>query len=502
MRPNLLEHAPVLIPLLFLGGAMVTVLAGMFREKMAQPFAVVVTGSAAVLAAFGLARVLSEGTQRYQLGGWPAIIGIELVFDPLSAFLALVICCVALLVLIHARRVVPDELPGKEMPFFAVSLLLCGGLTGIVLTGDLFNLYVFIEILSLSSYALLGVGTKRSPLSAFRYLVMGTTAGSFYLLGLGLIFMRTGTLNMIDLHAIMPSVIHQVPVQVGLAFIAIGLGLKAAVFPLHGWLPDAYTDGSTTATALIAPLGTKAALYAIIRFVYYMVGPEILTATDSVFPTLLAYAGAGAILWGSFMAMSQKELKRMLAYSSVAQVGYIALGIGLMSNYGLMGAVLHILNHAVMKACLFLVSGNLRRQVGHSYLPNIDSSVRRAMPWSMAAFCVAAISMIGLPPTAGFFSKWYLAVGTVEAGQWPLLAALLVSTLLNAVYFFRIFEQVYLRPAREGASGRAATGEVPPSMLIPTVVFAVLLLLLGIGNALIVSKVIDPMLAGLGMGAS
>ena len=502
MRPNLIDHAPVLIPLLFLGGAMVTILVGTFRQRFAQPFAVAITATASVLAAFGLARVLSEGTIRYQLGGWRPPIGIELVFDPLSAFLALVICCVALLVLIHARRVVPEELPGKETPFFAVSLLLVGGLTGIVLTGDLFNLYVFIEILSLSSYALLGVGSKRSPLSAFRYLVMGTTAGSFYLLGLGLIYMRTGTLNMIDLSQILPVVYEQVPVQVGLAFMAVGLGLKAAVWPLHGWLADAYTDGSSTATALIAPLGTKAALYAIIRITYYIIGPQLMTASDSVFPTLLAYAGAGAILWGSFMAMSQKELKRMLAYSSVAQVGYIALGIGLMSHYGLVGAVLHILNHAIMKACLFLVSGNLRREVGHSYLPNIDSSVRRAMPWSMAAFCVAAISMIGLPPTAGFFSKWYLAVGTVEAGQWPLLMALLVSTLLNAVYFFRVFEQVYLKPAREGASGRAAASEVPRSMLVPTVTFAVLLLILGLGNALIVSKVIDPMLAGIGWVAS
>ena len=157
--------------------------------------------------------------------------------------------------------------------------------------------------------------------------------------------------------------------------------------------------------------------------------------------TIVAYAGAAAIVWGSFMAMSQKELKRMLAYSSVAQVGYIALGIGLGSRYGLIGAVLHILNHACMKACLFLVTGNLRRNVGHSYLPNLDASVRREMPWSMAAFSIAAVSMIGLPPTAGFFSKWYLAKGALEQDRWILLATLLASTLMNAVYFVRIFEQ-------------------------------------------------------------
>jgi len=495
MRPDLLNHAPVLIILLFLGGAMIAVLGGIFRPRLAQPFAVAVTGCATLLSLFGLGRVLSEGAIRYQLGGWRPPIGIELIYDPLSAFLVVMICTVSLLVLVHARRVVPEELPGKEVPFFALSLMLIGGLCGIVLTGDLFNLYVFIEIVSLSSYALLGVGNKRSPLSAFRYLIMGTTAGSFYLLGLALIFMRTGTLNMTDLSEILPVVSAQVPIRVGLAFIFIGLGLKAAIFPLHGWLADAYTDGSSTATALIAPLGTKTALYALLRFVYFIVGPAYAGSLASV-GIVMAYAGAAAIVWGSFMAMSQKELKRMLAYSSVAQVGYIALGIGLGSRYGMIGAVLHILNHACMKACLFLVTGNLRRGVGHSYLPNLDASVRREMPWSMAAFCVAAISMIGLPPTAGFFSKWYLALGTVEAGQWPLLAALLVSTLLNAVYFFRIFEQVYLKPARAGGSGREARGEVPPSMLVPTLVFAALLLILGIGNAYIVTKFLEPVWAG------
>jgi multicomponent Na+:H+ antiporter subunit D len=389
---------------------------------------------------------------------------------------------------------VPAEIPGREVPFYAVSLLLLGGLCGIVLTGDLFNLYVFIEIVSLSSYALLGIGSKRAPLSAFRYLVMGTTAGSFYLLGLALIFMRTGTLNMADLATILPSISGDISIGVGIVFLLAGLALKSALFPLHGWMPDAYTDGSSTATALIAPIGTKSALYALLRVCYFVLGPVY--AADNHIADALAYAGAAAIVWGSFMAMGQKELKRMLAYSSVAQVGYIALGIGLMSPYGFIGAVLHILNHACMKACLFLVSGNLRRVVGHSYLPNLDASVRREMPWTMAGFSVAAISMIGLPPTAGFFSKWYLALGTVQQGKWLLLAALLVSTLMNAVYFVRIFEQVYLKPAREGGSGRSAAGEAPASMLVPTLVFAVLLLVLGIGNAVIVARILEPMLPG------
>ncbi|MHC4938534.1 MAG: complex I subunit 5 family protein [Planctomycetota bacterium] len=498
MHLDLLPHIPVIVPLLFLGGSMFVVLGTLRTPRAAQPVACAIAGLATLFCAGGLAHVLTTGSVRYYLAGWVPPIGIELVYDPLSAFLTLVMCGVGFLVLLHARRVVPAEIPGREVAFYAVSLLLLGGLCGIVLTGDLFNLYVFIEIVSLSSYALLGIGSKRAPLSAFRYLVMGTTAGSFYLLGLALIYMRTGTLNMADLAAILPTVSGEIPIGVGVVFLLMGLALKSALFPLHGWLPDAYTDGSSTATALIAPIGTKSALYAMLRVVYFILGPAFAVDATPI-ADVIAYAGGAAIIWGSFMAMGQKELKRMLAYSSVAQVGYIALGIGLMSPYGFIGAVLHILNHACMKACLFLVSGNLRRVVGHSYLPNLDASVRREMPWSMAAFSVAAVSMIGLPPTAGFFSKWYLALGTVEQGRWLLLATLLVSTLMNAVYFVRIFEQVYLKPAREGGSGRSAAGEAPSSMLAPTVAFAVLLLVFGFGNVILVAHVLEPMLPG-GLG--
>jgi len=492
---DLLPHAPALIPVLFLGGSMVVLLATLGAPRAAQPLACTFTAVATLVGAGGLLTVLGGGPIRYHLGGWPPPIGIELVYDALSAFLTLVMAGVGFLVLVHARRVVPAELPGRETAFFSVALLLLGGLCGIVLTGDLFNLYVFIEIVSLSSYALLGIGSKKAPLSAFRYLVMGTMAGSFYLLGLALIYMRTGTLNMADVAAILRALDGGIAVGVGVVLIVAGLALKSALFPLHGWLPDAYTDGSSTATALIAPLGTKSALYALLRVVFFVLAPAYAVPVGDV----LAWAGGAAIVWGSFMAMGQMELKRMLAYSSVAQVGYIALGIGLGSRYGFIGAVLHILNHACMKACLFLVSGNLRRVVGPSFLPNLDASVRREMPWSMAAFTVAAVSMIGLPPTAGFFSKWYLALGTVEQGRWILLAALLVSTLMNAVYFVRVFEQVYLKPAREGASGRRAAGEAPRSMLAPTLAFAALLLVLGVANAVLVDRVLQPMLPG-GLG--
>jgi multicomponent Na+:H+ antiporter subunit D len=200
------------------------------------------------------------------------------------------------------------------------------------------------------------------------------------------------------------------------------------------------------------------------------------------------------------MAICQKELKRMLAYSSVAQVGYIALGIGLASPLGFIGAVLHALNHACMKACLFFVSGSLRLRQGHSDISRMTNTLRQSMPWTAAAFSLAAISMIGLPPTAGFFSKWYLALGAIEQGHWIFLTVLLVSSLLNVVYFFRVMERIYLKPQQEGVVDAGtldiARNEAPASMLMPTLILATGLLALGLANAWIVTNVIMPMIPG------
>jgi multicomponent Na+:H+ antiporter subunit D len=472
---------------------------GRVSYSIAVASAVVSTGAAVA----GLRAVISSGTIRYQVGGWAPPIGIELVLDPLSAFLSVVIMSVALLVLIHSGRVVAQELPEKAAPFYSLALLLLGGLLGITITGDLFNLYVFLEISSLASYALLSIGDKRAPVSAFRYLILGSVGASFYLLGLGFMFMVTGSLNMADVASILPHVAGNEALLVGLVLMTLGLAVKMALFPMHGWLPDAYTYASSTATALIAPIGTKVAAYVLIRLFFYVLEPEFARG-EIALTAVIGYLGAAGVIWGSLLALAQSDLKRMLAYSSVGQIGYIALGIGLASPLGLIGAVLHTLNHAVMKGCLFLVSANFLTRLGHSNLDKLDDSTRLRMPWTAAAFTVAAISMIGLPPTAGFFSKWYLVLGSVEKSNWVFVTAIMLSSLLNAVYFFRVIERIYLR--RHAGSGigmgsanidgayAAARQEVAGSMLIPTLVLAVALLVLGIFNVWIVNSFINPMI--------
>lgn len=492
---------PVLIPAIFLFAAIIVPLAGSIRRSLAFYPALAASALAALFAGQSLVRVSGGNAISYHLSGWMPPMGIEYVLDSLSAFVCLVITSVAAAVVFYSRRIVAFETPDKAIPFYSLAMLFLMGLTGMVITGDFFNLYVFIEISALSGYALVSIGDKRAPVAAFRYLTLGTAGAAFYLTGVAFIYISTGTLNMADVSSIIHQVDNTLPVIMGLCFIVAGTGLKMALFPMHGWLPDAYSYASSSATALIAPIGTKVSAYVLLRVMFDVFEPSY---TAGVLPLaqLVGYLGAVGVIWGSILAICQKELKTMLAYSSVAQVGYIGIGIGLASPLGFIGAVLHILNHACMKACLFLISGNLRMRLGHSWIPKFENSLRISMPWTSAAFAIAAISMIGLPPTAGFFSKWYLALGSIEQGRWIFLAALLISSLLNAVYFFRILEKMYIRPQtsemleaqNQGSPPEWETREPPFSMLAPTLILAVSLLVLGVFNAWIVTTFIQDMI--------
>jgi multicomponent Na+:H+ antiporter subunit D len=464
----------------------------LWKPSTSQPLAVVGSGIASVLSLYGFLSYLQTGSIRYFFGGWEPPVGIEFVYDGLSGFFILVINTVAFFVLIHSRHVARTEYPGKEMPYFALAMLALLGFNGMILTGDLFNLYVFLEISSLASYGLIAIGSRPAPFAAFRYLIIGTAGGTLYLLGVGFLYTVTGTLNIIDMAAMLPSFATDTSVVAALVFMVVGIGVKAALFPLHGWLPDSYTFASSSSTALIAPIGTKVAAYILFRIVFYLFGVEL---TDAVAPitTVIGVLAAIGILYGSIMAIAQTEMKRMLAYSSVSQIGYIIMGLSLANPLGFAGALLHVLNHAVMKACLFLVAGNLRMKEGHSDISKFDDSYRKKYPWTMASFSVAAISMVGLPPLAGFFSKWYLALGTIDNENWLFLTVILVSSLLNAVYFFRILENVYMMNSKKDQkeASDAKKDEVPVSMLLPTSVLAIALFVIGFANAAIVAVLFD-----------
>jgi multicomponent Na+:H+ antiporter subunit D len=493
MMTILTNNSPVLIPLLFLATALLIPLAAMKRPWLAWPLTMLASILSVAIAVFNVFRVMNEGVIHYHLGNWEPPIGIEYVLDHLSAFVMLVINSVAFLVLLHAKKIVEKELPHKRVPYYAALVLMLCGFNGIVITGDLFNLYVFLEISSLSLYGLIASGEKKSPVAAFRYLIMGTIAASFYLLGIGFLYMETGSLNMADVRAILPSLLDLPAIVIALVLIVLGMGIKMALFPMHGWLPDAYTYAPSTSSAIIAPTGTKVGAYVLLRVMFFVFGVTFVSRTLPI-ARILTLLAAMAIIYGSIMAIAQKEMKRMLAYSSVAQIGYITLGIGLANPLGLIGAVLHVLNHAFMKGCLFLVAGNFRFKLGHSHIDKLNDSIRKKMPWTMAAFTAAALSMVGLPPLAGFFSKWYLALGTIKNSDWLLLVVILVSSLLNAVYFFRILEKVYMRPRNADSQEEETVikrEEVDASMLLPTLILAAGLIVLGLLNAFIVKGIIE-----------
>jgi multicomponent Na+:H+ antiporter subunit D len=484
-------HFPILVILTFFFAALAMPLAGLIHRRMPWILAVLASGLAIGLSLFSLARVLQDGPVRYEVGGWPPPIGIELVADPLSTFLTFVLTLIASVVLVHSREPVETELAGREMAFYAQAMLLLGGFVGMVATGDLFNLYVFLEISSLAGYALLGSAGPRSAAATFRYLLLGTIGASFYLLGLGFLFAQTGSLNMQDVESILAVTGLDPITTLALVFILVGIGIKMALVPLHQWLPDVYTSAPASSTALVAPLGTKVAAYVVIRLLYDVFPSEPLLAHVRALD-LLAVLGAVGVLWGSIMAIPQDNLKRMLAYSSVAQIGYIALGIGLGTAYGFIGAILHILNHACMKACLFLVSANLEAHGKGLEISSFDGTLRRELPLTSAGFTLAALSMIGLPPTAGFFSKWYLLLGSYQESRWIFVVVILSSSLLNAVYFFRVIERMYLGGPDATHAPVARLGST--WLTAPVVALAVGLVALGLANVLIVNQLIRPML--------
>ncbi|MBI2831326.1 MAG: monovalent cation/H+ antiporter subunit D family protein [Chloroflexi bacterium] len=490
-----MSAAPVLIIAPLLLFAFISILAGLWRTSLAYISAVVGGTLSLAAAVFGLFQVLTEGKLSYHLGGWPPPLGIEYVLDPLSAFMALIIVFVGLVVIVYPPKAGLYQVPQRAVPLHGMIMLLLAGLIGVVVTGDLFNLFVFLEIYSLSSYALIAIGGKHALVASFRYLMLGTVAGSFYLLGIGFIYFATGSLNMADVARLLPSLYASPAIIAAVALIFIGIGIKMALFPLHIWLPDAHSYAPSIIAAILASVQIEVAAYVLIRMLLSVFQLDYLRLQLPVMATV-GWCGAAGIIFGSVMAIAQRDFKRMLAYSTIAQIGYIGVGIGLANPLGIIGALLHILNHAFMKGCLFLVAGGIRHETGLREIPWFVGLGRR-MPLMMGAFAVAALSMVGIPPTAGFFSKWYLVRGSIEGGNWAFAVIIVASSLLTAVYFFRVIEKVFANPPPTSSTGTVQKCEPPPRILVPILILAVGVLVLGLSNAVIVTRVLEQVVAPL-----
>ncbi len=403
--------------------------------------------TAASLMSFAIAleltgMVAGGGTITYQMGSWPAPYGIALEIDSFSALLLLVITGASTLALAGGRASLDAQIRSDRQPYyFAAWLLAVAGLCGIVVAGDAFNIFVFMEISSLASYILVAGGPDRRVLPAvFKYLIMGTIGATFYLIGIGLIYMMTGTLNLADMEVRIAGVADQRPILAAAGFITVGLALKAAVFPLHVWLPNAYTWAPHVTTAFLAACATKVSLYVLIRFDYFVFQGNLAGHAVQFAAYLMPLAVLG-ILVGSAVAMFEKNVKRLFAFSSVAQIGYIMLGASFVSVAGLTAGVVHIFNHALAKGALFLAIAAMAVACSSLRLADLGGIGRR-MPWTFVAFVLSGLSLIGVPGTAGFISKWYLISAALEQGALgvALVAVILVSSLMAVVYVWRVVE--------------------------------------------------------------
>jgi multicomponent Na+:H+ antiporter subunit D len=492
------EQLPALIVVVPLAAALLAPLLGYFSKTLVRLLAIAALLVSNISAVATLIRVLNDGVWHYHFGGWAPPWGIEYVLDPLSATMAILVSFVALVVAIYAGPYLQNFAKLKAGIFYSLFLLLSVGLLGMMITGDVFNLYVFLEISSLAGYALIATGGNRATVAAFRYLLVGTIGASFYLLGIGFLYAATGSLNMADLAEKLAPIMDSRVVVVAIVMIMLGFGIKMAAFPLHGWQPDAYTYSHPAATPLIAGVMAKVPAYAALRFFFFIM-PATAGPVHKALQVMGILAAAGIII-GSIMAIAQKDFRRMLAYSSVAQIGYIVVGLAIGNSLALIGGVLHIVNHAIMKCCLFVVAGGIKWRTG---VHSIDKymELNKKMPLTMGALIICAMSMVGLPPTAGFFSKWYLVLGAIEEGMWFYVAIIIISSLLNAIYFFRVLENVYMKKAEKEVQDnyRGRILELPLQMLVPVVILGIGILVLGIFNEPIVTQVIQYAIPGGGL---
>ena len=461
----------VVIPLL---GAVVVAL--LRRGSIGWVISLIVSWTMPLIALAMLAHVIEFGPISYAMGGWEPPAGIEYRVDQVAAYMLFLVSIMAALVMTYAPRSLASEIePELRGWFYSMYLVCLAGLLGMIITGDAFNVFVFMEVSSLATYVMIALGRdRRAILSAYQYLVVGTIGATFYVIGIGLLFVMTGTLNMVDIAARLGDVENSRPAIAALAFLSVGIGLKLALFPLHVWLPNAYAFAPSAVTAFLASTATKVAVYLLLRMLFSVFGVAVVFGHFDAAGILLTLSVL-AMLAPSIVAIFQANVKRMLDYSSVAQIGYITLGIALANQTGLTGGISHMFNNALIKGCLFLAIGCVVYSTGIVKI-NDMAGLGRRMPLTMGAFVIAGLGLIGVPGTAGFVSKWYLITGALEKDMWWLAGVIVVSSLLAVIYIGRVIEVAWFREPGEALNDIKA---VPQEMIVVTWVLAAATLYFG-----------------------
>jgi multicomponent Na+:H+ antiporter subunit D len=420
-----------------------------------------------------------NGAFYYKFGGYQSFIGIEFKIDSMSVFFTTFIVFLTMLVYIYSTKDQTEGVAEKEYGrYYILLFVLMFSMFGIIYTNDLFNTYVFMEILAITTCSIISIKRKKENYTAsFRYVMLNEIGSLSYLFGVALLYMITGYTN-VDLVAneiqniwtIYPS-----NIMIAISFMVVGIGIKAAIFPFHIWLPDAHSHAPSSSSAILSAIVVKVYLIILVKVLFRLFGIEILKELN-IDIILMVIASFGMFM-GSFFALAQKDVKRMLGYSSVAQIGYILLGISMMSYIGLTAAFFHIISHGLMKAALFLSVGAI---IYFKKIRRVDKfdGLGYQMPISILVFSIAALGMIGIPLTSGFISKLNLALASLDRGYYIFIIIIIISSILNAMYYMPILIAAYLKGSKE--FNTPGIEKVPKLMLLPIVILGVLILLIGI----------------------
>jgi multicomponent Na+:H+ antiporter subunit D len=438
----------IAIPLI---AAFLLPLFGKKNKDAATIFANLATVSLLVLTIISIIQISESNVKvvSYEIGKWSIPLGINLVLDGLSSLLLLTISVVASAAMLYSAKYM-EQYTAKSK-YLSLFMLMIAGMNGVVLSGDIFNLFVFIEIASIASYALVGFGCEHEELEAsFKYMVLGSVASAFILFGIALVYGNTGSLNM----AYISAAIQETGIHKGLAFalalFVVGFGLKAALVPFHAWLPDAHPSAPAPISAMLSGVLIKAlGVYAICRIVFNIFG-----VSDTI-GWLLVILAILSMVAGAFLAIGQWDIKRLMAYSSISQIGYVVLGIGLgailiekggnlsAASLAILGGLFHLVNHAVYKSLLFLTSGSIEMSTGTRQLKNMGG-LANVMPFTRTSSAVASAAIVGIPPFSGFWSKLILVVAAVQAHYYWIAAIIVFVSLCTLIMYLKVHRYAFL----------------------------------------------------------
>lgn len=473
------QHFVIIKLILLLGFAVIVPTQRKGTYGRIKLFMVTILGIVTTLSFANYINVLKTGTFYYDFGNWQNFIGVQFRIDEFSSVFAIYISVLATLILIYSFKDIENLVSNKQCTnYYTILLVMLFSVFGLVYANDLFNMFVFMEILSITSCAIVSiVRRKKSYLASFKYLMINTIGSLSILKGIAYIYMVSGHLNISKINESMGMLweSNQSNIMVAIAFMMLGFAIKVAAFPMHIWLPDVYESAPASSAAFLSALANKVYVVTIIKIIYNVIGREILYELG-LMDMVLFFAAAGIIM-GSLFAIAQKNIKRMLAYSSVAQVGYIILALALNTPLGNKAALFHMISHGLLKTALFMSVGAIFYQCNREKTKQLDGLARRS-PIELAVFAIAALGIVGIPGTSGFIGKLYLGIAILQVEKPLLLLVVIVSSFFSAFYFLPIIISAFVRDEAKSAEEKEMK-KLPKTLVYPMVIIIIFSLIIG-----------------------